>query len=100
MVGRYCLAVIAIALVLSVINPAALAAGKDICDDRGKLKGWARKQGYTQADCAPPQEPANTAPTVTITSPATGSSVDESTPLTFVVSAIDTEDGELSSKAQ
>lgn len=45
-------------------------------------------------------EPANTAPTVTITRPMADTSVNEGTALTFVVSATDTEDGDLSSKAQ
>lgn len=73
----------------------ALAARGDPCTSDGQLKRWAEK--YYDADyCAPAT--VNTAPTLTITSPTSGSSVEAGTTVTLKASAIDKEDGDISSK--
>ena len=70
--------------------------------DLGK-PGWDKKFGYglVRADSAvstsigAPPDPVNNAPTVSITSPADGSTFDSGTTINFAGSASDTEDGDL-----
>ena len=65
------------------------------CSD-GRLKGWAKKSGYSQQDCIASSASTNTAPSVTITSPENGAQIEEGSVLSLVGTAHDTEDGDLS----
>lgn len=80
------------------------SSNPNICDKNGGLKGWARKEGYTEADCGSGStddgvvdEPTNTAPVITITSPASGTTAETGQIITFTATAQDNEDGDLSS---
>ena len=77
----------------------AQAAKGEPCSD-GSLKGWAKRQGYTQADCAQPAPPPNTAPSVSINSPTEGAQYEQGTVPIFSGKAMDAEDGDLSSAIQ
>jgi hypothetical protein len=70
--------------VLSTARPVASLAGKCVTG------------GVVNAQAAVSGAPSNTAPTVTISSPANGSSVVTGTTVTFTGSANDTQDGNLS----
>lgn len=84
-------------------------AGSDpaICDG-DKLKGWAKKAGYTSEDCSgtttdtntggDATEPnVNTDPLLAITAPLANTSFAEGSAITFSATAVDNEDGDLSS---
>ena len=82
--------------VLSLTTPSlTLAARSNPCTEDGQLKRWAEK--YYDADYCSPVA-ANTAPTLTILSPTSGSSVEADAMLTLQASAMDKEDGDISSK--
>jgi hypothetical protein len=83
--------------VILLLLPTAVLAQKDkdsdaICD-AGKLKGWARKQGYTQEDCEPVIPAINTAPVVYIEAPVSGAVLRENEAVVLQASVSDAEDG-------
>ncbi len=91
--------ILSLVLLSSVAGFTEAARDRDPCDKNGQLKGWARKDGYSQDVCSSADTaPANTAPSVTITAPTNGDSVAEGTQVTLSGVASDSEDGDLSSK--
>jgi len=76
------------------------ARSLDPCDSSSNLKGWAKK--LLTANCSTTDgsstTPDNSVPSISITSPTDGTSVEEGTALQFKASATDAEDGDLSSK--
>ena len=91
-----CRSIIFLGCVLSIGSPTlALAAKGDPCTSDGTLKRWAQK--YYDADyCAPAA--TNTAPTVSISSPVSGSQVAVGDAVNFKASASDKEDGDMTSQ--
>jgi hypothetical protein len=70
------------------------AKNNDPCSD-GTLKGWARRAGYSAADCAPAPAP-NSAPEITILSPESGAQFTDGMAIDLNATARDAQDGDLS----
>ena len=71
-------------------------APSDSSLERVDLAGNWQIQGIPSPNVSLLNPPSNTAPTVTITTPANGTTVDEGTTVTLTATASDTEDGDLS----
>ena len=89
--------IIFLTLLSALLSTNVHAKSSDPCDSKNRLKGWAKKAGYTQDECTDgEQTTSNSTPSIAITDPADNSTVEEGTTVTFSGTATDNEDGDLS----